>query len=199
MGAFIALAFLVVLLTFLVLGLLARVDTALDGVAMSGALRDGGLSDLSVGQSCPLEEFADSDLAQPLRFARSVVLFVAEGCAPCEILVAELVDHDLSAEGWTKLLVWDGQSSVAALPDWLITRRSSALRRLFQVHGTPFVVVVDDANRVAATGIPNHVHDLMRLVQRAANRSNEPHEAGSPQTGHSRPTPIPLLGRSRHE
>ncbi|MEV5012700.1 hypothetical protein AB0K74_39850 [Streptomyces sp. NPDC056159] len=162
---------MVVALTILVLGVLARVDRALDEITSRPPSNVRALGGLEVGQAAPLLEFAASDGGEPVQLSRSVLVFTSEGCSPCESLVADRIIHPFDPGEWSRVLVWDAkdQSPIPPLPGWVVVGATSAtaLKSRFQVQGTPYGVVFDGDGRVAAVGIPNKAVDIRRLVEAA--------------------------------
>jgi hypothetical protein len=162
---------MVVALTILVLGVLARVDRALDEITSRPPSNVRALGGLEVGQAAPLLEFAASDGGEPVQLSRSVMVFTPEGCSPCASLVADLIIHPFDPGEWGRVLVWDAQdqSPIPPLPGWVVVGATSAtaLKSRFQVQGTPYGVVIDGDGRVAAVGIPNKAGEIRRLVEAA--------------------------------
>jgi hypothetical protein len=173
--AFAALVLLVLVLSIFVLGLLGQVDAALAAVASRLPDERGALFGLEVGQQLPLVEFESPELGAPIRFHQSVVVFVSQGCAPCEVLLADLAAHATTAQGWLRVLVWEGgdERPDPALDGWLIVARQGAvLRRMFKTSSSPSAFVVDREGRIAAAGIPNSSDDVRRLVRLADERAD---------------------------
>jgi hypothetical protein len=182
--AFCALVVLVLVLGGLVLGMLARVDRVLDEIDARTPRHRDHVGGLEVGQELPLREFTSPDLSGPVRFDRAIVVFAAQGCAPCEALMADLAGRAAATDEWRRVLVWDGdrQPPVPEPPGWLVVKeQAAALRRLFEVRGTPFGIVADQAGRVAATGIPNTATDIDKLLETARDRGMSPQRSEADQ------------------
>lgn len=187
--AFCALVVLVLVLGGLVLGMLARVDRVLDEiVSRTPRLRSRG-GGLEVGQSLPLLEFTSPDLPAPVRFDRAIVVFAAQGCAPCEALMADLAGRTAAMDEWRRVLVWNGDGQPPSLepPGWLVVNeRTGALSRLFEVRGTPYGIVVDRNGQVAATGVPNTATDIEGLLEVAGGPGTLPQRTSADQDSDAR-------------
>jgi len=170
-AAFGALVLMVVALTILVSGVLARVDRALDEITSRLPSNVRTLGGLEVGQAAPVLELATPDEGEPVQQSRSVIVFTSEGCSPCESLVDDLIIHPFDPGEWGRVLVWDAkdQSPIPPLPGWVVVGATSAtaLKSRFQVQGTPYGVVINGDGRVAAAGIPKKAVDIRPLVEAA--------------------------------
>ncbi|WP_203922849.1 hypothetical protein [Rugosimonospora africana] len=155
------------------MGVLARVDRALDEITSRPPSNVCVLRGLEIGQAAPLLEFAAPDGGEPVQLGRSVMVSTSEGCAWYKSLVAAPIIHPFDPGQWGRVLVWDAkdQSPIPPLPGWVVIGATSAtaLESRFQVQGTPYGVVIDGDGRVAAVGIPNKAVDI-RCLEDAAER-----------------------------
>ncbi len=175
---------LVLVLAIFQLGLFAKIDRL---VAQTDAEPHEHvyLGGLRVGEEVPLsefndDEFNDDEFDAPLRFDNAIVLFTAQGCSPCEVLLDDLIRHPVVAEDRAQLVIWDGDGNAPDAPGWhVVTRHVATIRRLMRIDSTPFGLVTDEAAVVLAAGVPNSARDVMRLLKKAAARTQASEDAAA--------------------
>lgn len=156
----------VIALAVIVLGLLRQVTPAL--------ARAAGPDPLAMGpaKGKPLPHFAAAGAdgimitdAQ-LRGRPAVLLFLSQGCGPCEVLAQEMRGTDLGRLAGRLIVVTGSGSDALGIPAGLtiLTEQDKQVSDALSVSGTPFAIAVDPDGIVRATGIPNTVGQLEELA-----------------------------------
>lgn len=183
--AFVALASLVILVAFVVLGLLRRIAPLIEQSQelISAASRRLTIGGLPPGATVPRFEadeigggvFTDEEL----RNEPSVVLFLDDGCAACERLVADL-ESGSALDVHARLVVVTNTREAAgrfASSDrvTVIVDDERSVARAFESVVSPQAFVVNEHGRALASGTPNTWDEMRHLVDEArggGRRSN---------------------------
>ena len=173
-AAFMVLWLLVLALAFLQLGLLRRILPVLEAAERHGHGGRFGLGGLAPGT--PLPDFeVETEAGDPvhtrdLRDRQAVWLLASPGCAPCEVLAAELREAGGAALGVPLVAVSDASDSgqTLGLPPEVTTlyQRAGVAGEAFRTDATPHALAVDAQGVVVATSTPNTLADLRALARR---------------------------------
>lgn len=157
----------VIALAVIVLGLLRQVTPVLERAAGPDLLTMGP----AVGRPLPHFAAAGTDgimiTDAQLRGRPAVLLFLSQGCGPCEILAQEMHSADLGPlAGQLVIVTGSGGPQALRIPAGLaiLTEQDGQVSDALSVSGTPFAIVVDPDGIVKATGIPNTVGELEELA-----------------------------------
>jgi hypothetical protein len=176
-AAWLALSTLVVITTFLVLGLLRRVSPLLEQA--ESALRSAGsgpgpLQGLPIGTELPQFEardvrgsvITDADLAG----TPAVVLFIDPGCGPCERLMAELRSGWAGEQG-ARLWVVTGNGHERELDlsgkATVLLQSDERVSRAFQTSITPHAFAIGIDGTIVNRDIPDSTDALVKLARQA--------------------------------
>src|SRR5262249_41292396 len=102
-----------------------------------------------------------------LRGHPAVLLFLTQGCGPCEVLAQEMRSADLGPLT-NQLVIITGPNDPQALriPADLriLTEHDRQVSASLSVNGTPFAIAVAPDGIVKATSVPNTVEQLKDLT-----------------------------------
>lgn len=164
----------VAIMIVIVLGVLRQVTSALERLSPEHSYSyHGALPGESLMGGEPVPHFASVDTAglpvndQGLRGRPALLLFVHQGCAPCEDLVREMHRSDLSRLAGQLVIVTDSRGSRdLGIPAGLrtVAEAASEISGPLTITGWPFAVALDPAGLVRATGVPNTVAQLEDLA-----------------------------------
>jgi hypothetical protein len=157
-------------LSIIVLGLLRQVTPVLERAAATA----GGQSPLIIGPTTgnPLPDFtaAGADglmTGTQLRGSPAVLLFLTQGCGPCQDLAHQMRNADLGPLA-DQLVIITGPDDAQALgiPAHLmvLTERDRQVSDALSVNGTPFAIAVDPDGIVKAARVPNTIAQLEDLA-----------------------------------
>lgn len=172
--AFVALAAFVALVGMLVLGLVRRITPLLEEsqeliASASRRLTIGGLPPGSTVPWFTTEEVGGGALTrEELRGDSSVVLFLDEGCKPCELLVADLQSGnapDIDARLVVVSSAREAAERLARSNDVIVVADDErSVARAFENVVSPQAFVVDEHVMVLKSATPNTWDELRQLV-----------------------------------
>lgn len=171
--AFVALAALVILVGLLLLGLLRRITPLLEESqeligSASRRLTIGGLPPGATVPAFAAEEVGGGVFTQDdLRGEPSVVLFLDDGCAACEGLVADLRSGYAPVLGARLVVITSSRETAAQMNASARIRvivDEGSVAQAFESVVSPQAFVVDEHGLVRTSGTPNAWDELRQLV-----------------------------------
>lgn len=161
----VALCVAVVALAMVVLGLLRQVTPVLERAA-NAAVGPGRALGPEVGAPLPhfVADGADGVVSDAQFRGRSaVLLFLAPGCAPCQVLAGEMRGRDLSYLADQVVIVTgpDGPQQLGIPADVrVLIEHDRQVSDPLSVDGTPFAIAVGPDGIVKAASVPNSIDQL---------------------------------------